>query len=346
MSALPKPKLRVFAESDSDDGSDGLSPEMRLSEFFERYLLPIPLVEASVGTIKEYRATLKHWTAATADPPLALIDDYTIAKFRSWLSQHKHREQLLAAQTRRKHLVNLQFMLDRAGPTRSRDVPTAQLLTEVFAIPKPANDDDEVEDAFTLDEIASYLSACQFADFPDELPPTLSPCCFWRCAGLLAYNTALRLKPLLALRWEWIKTDDWGTWFDIPGVVMKKKRRFRCYVNVPAQRVLTRLRSTKSELVLPWTLSEGWFHKCRKRLFALSSIKPERQFGFHAFRKACATELGMINGSAADLQLGHKTRNVRLENYTHRRLLVEAHTRLPQPPWHGDLDGRQGLLFA
>lgn len=326
-----------------------LSPRMRLPEFWEAYLLPVHLVEAKAGTKKEHRTTLKYWSLATGNPPLFKITDYTISKFRTWLAKYVYRGEPLAALTRRKHLVNLQYMLDRAGPTKSREVPTAKLLTDTFAIPKPSGDDDVLEDCFTLDEIAAYLAACQFAPYPERLPAGISRCTFWRCAGLLAYNTALRVKTLLALRWDWLHRDErdpsWW-WFHVPAWAMKRHRSFRCYVNEPAMRVLNRLRGAHPERVLPWTCSEDWFHKSRRALMANSSLPEERRFGFHAFRKALATEMGSINGTAASMQLGHKTRNVRIDNYTHRRLLVEAHTRLPQPPWHGDLDGRQGLLFG
>jgi hypothetical protein len=61
---------------------------------------------------------------------------------RGWLSDFLYRGKPLAAPTRRKHLGNLQFMLDRAGPMRRRDVPTAKLLMEWLAIPKPPLDDE------------------------------------------------------------------------------------------------------------------------------------------------------------------------------------------------------------
>lgn len=346
MSSLRKRvTLRVFEGGDDSPSGPQLTPQMTLSELFEAYHLPEHLADDSAGTIKEYRTTLKYWEAATDRAWLQDVNDFVVGKFRRYLRALKHRGEPLATATIRKHLTNVQFLLDRAGPKLKRDVPTAKLITEVLAIPKPALDEDQVNDCFSVAEIATYLAGCQFVAVPDVIQG-ITLCGFWRCAGLLAYNTALRLKTLLSLRWDWLDRDDFGLWFDIPAWAMKRRRKFRCYVNPFAERVLSRLRQCGSETVLPWQRSESWFHKCRRKAMAATALPENRQLGFHAFRKACSTELAQINTFAAAMQLGHKTRDVTLNNYTHRRLLVDAHTRLPQPPWDGDLDGRQGLLFA
>jgi integrase len=338
--------LRIFADGQSSPASksEHVSAHCTLRQFYEGYLVSEHFLKHKAGSLKDHRSTLKHWENATANPLLIKINDRTITKFRAYLATHVYRGEPLAEATQRKHLVNLQCMLDRAGPQLRRDLPTAKLLPQQFAIPKPTLDEDSLEDCFTLDEIASYLAACQFARYPLGFT-TIAPCAFWRCAGLLAYNSALRLCTLLALRWEWEEKDEHGIWFNIPGWAMKRKRRFKCYMNEHAVRVLGKLRGCHPERVLPWEWAEDWFHKCRRKLLESSSIPPHRQFGFHAFRKALATELGQINTFAATLQLGHKSKNVTLNNYTHRRLLVAAHERLPQPQWCGDFDGRQGMLF-
>lgn len=343
--------LRIFADGISQPADSlppsgfGLAPQMKLREFWIAYLKPMHLINAAPGSIKKHLATLNHWEEGTPNPGLWRITDQTISQFRGHLAKCEYRGEPLSLHTQKNHLVNLQFMLDRAGPQRRRDLPTAKLLADIPAIPKPAIEDDEIEDCFTLVEIEKYLAGCQHMRFPLELDG-IQPCTFWRCAGLLAYNTALRLKTLLALRWEWEKPDDLGTWFDIPAWAMKRNRRFKCYFSPAAVRILARLRKVHPERVLPWDLSEDWFHKCRRKLMAHTSIELHRQFGFHAFRKACATELGMVNGFAASLQLGHRTKNVTISNYAHRRLLVDAHTKLRQPIWDGDLDGKQGFLFG
>lgn len=337
--------LRIFREEGQSRETGEPHGQMTLREFFEAYAQPICLAKADPRTLKEYATTIGFWERSTANPPLLRINDFAIAKFRGWLEARKYRGRALDDYTVRKHLVNLQFILDRAGPRRHRDIPAARLLPEVPAVPKPKVWPEEVVDVFTLAEIAAFMDACRAATTPTKL--AISPCFFWRSLWLFDYNTGLRPETLLLLRWEWLVEDEYGWWLKIPAIAMKVPRAFTCYVNPRAMAVLERLRVHKEPLIFPWNMKESWLHNRRRAILAASSIPPERHFGFKGLRKALATELGKINPLAAQLQLAHSTgRSVTADHYTHKKVIAEAMQRLPQPPWHGDLDGRQGLLFG
>lgn len=340
------PRLHSQAETSqvSTSGS-GPTRDWRLRQLFVDYIVPIHLPESPANTLKEYFATLSKWEKAT-DATIGELDgnDFVIGTFRRWLVDFRlPNGDPLADRTRAKHLGNLQFIISRAGPQWDRSIPTLNLI-QPPAIPKPRVEVGDVEDCWTLTEIAMLLEACEFATTPRSLG--LSACAWWRCLVLFAYNTGLRIGTLRKLRWDWEDRDELGLWLKIPAHAMKMKRGFKCHVNAHAEAILQRLRSLPGELIFPWPYSDGYLQKRRVRLLERSQIPTQRHFGFHALRKACATELGMISSVAAEMQMAHAGKNVTRDSYTHRRLLVEKHKQLPRPPWHGDINGRQRLLFA
>jgi integrase len=190
----------------------------------------------------------------------------------------------------------------------------------------------------TLLELSRILAGCQYIAWERRRMP-LSACAFWRCFILFAYNTGLRIESLLNLRWEWLVPDEDGrNWFEIPEWAMKKFA-FRCYVSPAALAAIQPMRVLQKELVFPFPY--GYNH-ARAKFSELLQIAQVPSRGlmankFHALRRSCNDELVKINPFAAKLQLGHSTRDVTLNHYTSSAVLVEAHTRLPQPPWTADV---------
>jgi integrase len=338
-----------------------LSPGMKLRSFFEGYVLDEHLACASARTIKEYRTTLSYWEQFSGDPPLAGITTKIIAAFRKGLPTLSGRRpgEFMAANTQRKHCVNLQFILDRAGPKLRRDLEPAKLLADVPYVQRPGLVIHDVVDNFSLAEIGLFLDACDAAPSPRGL--SIAPACFWRCLGLFLYNVGPRPQTFLELRFEWLEQDEFGWWLQVPAWAMKAKRGARLYVNSHALRVVERMRACGSGLIFPWTEcrswsgqrhvhaqhhKEGWLHTVRRKILVASEIPARRHLGFKGFRKACSTQLARINPMAASLQLSHRSgSNVTRDWYTNREIVAEACEQLPQPKWCEDFGERQLTLF-
>jgi len=348
-----RPRLSIVTSDGVSIGPGGgeLSPLLSLPAFFERYILPVHLVEASGKTIKEYRTTLKHWVQFTATPaakegpPLCAINANVIGKFRSGLKTLPGNAGPMKDNSRRKHCTNLQFILDRAGPQLRRELETAQLVADVPYVSRPPLVLNEVEDNYSLAEIGWFLEACAVAEAPAGLP--LRPATFWRCLGLFDYNLGARPQTLLALQFKWLVRDESGWWLVVPPEAFKTKRGVKLYVNAAAMALVERMRACGDERIFPWPHEEGWLHTTRRRILAASQIPEHRRhLGFKAFRKACATQLARINPMAASIQLGHSSgRNVTRDFYVNRQIVAEACEKLPQPTWSGDFGQRQMTLF-
>lgn len=334
--------LRVFSPDPSLDNSDtpqGLSPHLTLPEVFEQYIVPVHLVERSPLTLKDHRGTLKKWVAYTANPPILQIDDFTIGLFREGLVAEG-----LEDNTRRKHCTNLQFCLDRLGPKIRRDMTTAELLPSARWVPKPSQVIHDVCDNFTLAEISAFIDACRVAT---RSPAFITAPTWWRSLAIFTYNVGPRIGSLLKLRWDWLYEDESGLWLRVPAKATKMGRGMTLYVNRHARVALEAVRPTGRDRIFAWPCKDNWLHTQRRRILAASTIPENRRFGFHAFRKACGTELARINGMAAAIQLGHSSRgNVTRDHYVHRSIVRDACEQLPQPVCHHDLAvERQMKLF-
>ena len=221
----PQPQLKLFTEP--ADGEDQLTSNLTLNEFAEAYVLPVCLVHAATRNLKQYLESLAYWVEFTGDPPLSGIDDYTCALFLQELKKLPGRgKQLLADNTVRKHCVHVQYVLDRAGPRTRHNPQGKRLIDEVPILQKPSLVIDEVTDNFSLGEIGLWLEATGHAIAP--VLPGCSPAEFWQSLILFDYNIGFRLQTLLAVRWEWLKSEPVGktsTWIHVPkGPWIKGKR--------------------------------------------------------------------------------------------------------------------------
>jgi integrase len=310
-----------------------MSMSASLRDHFETYVLLHHLADADPSTIHEHRTSIRYWEESTGN---ASMQDYRTAypKFLAFLkAKISKRKTLLSPATQRKHVQNIQFMLDRAGP-ETRDCAGAGLIERPIKIPLPKGGASLIKRPLSLLEISRLLLACQFAQW-ERKRVKMPACYFMRSLFLFDYNTGLRIETLFKLRKDWLETDDNGhRWFEIPEHAMKCSA-FRCYVSPPAFAAIQPLWSLDSELVFPIPYTYNRLRSKFVELLELAQI-PLRGLAankFHALRRSCNDELCKINPFAAKLQLGHSTRDVTLEHYTSPAVLIEAHKKLPQPPW-------------
>lgn len=340
--------LRIFSDDGDHDSppadANGLWPGMTLLEFYELYIRPVCLVKAAKRTLDQYDQTLALWVRVTGDPPLPQIDEFTCARFLRGVMALPGRDGPLADNTVRKHCVHVQYCLDRAGPYSRRNNPLGKgFLDDPPLLLKPSvTKNDDIEN-FSLDEIGQWLDVCHLAARPRLRGVDSKD--WWQSLVVFDYNVGVRPESLLALRFDWITTDEFGAWIKVPCRSIKGKKHGRkFYLNDHAFAAIERIR-TDRELIFAWGKSSGWLQTCRRRLLSQTEIPKHRQFGFKGLRKAFGTELGKISEIASKMAMGHAGGDVTISSYQHKVIMVEAVRKLPQPVWHRDRDGDQRLLF-
>jgi integrase len=324
----------------------GLSAELTLSAFFERYVVPLILTAqgSAERNIAQYRESLALWEQFTLSPSLAKVAEsgQTFpALFLKGLRARRWRGEPLSQNTIRKHCVHVQAVLDLAGPS-SRKLPAAAALIALPpAILKPSVVVGEVEDVFTLDEIERQFAAAEC------VPQTE----YWRALFPFAYNTAFRALTIFAFQPRWIVEDELGCWAKVPSsrAAIKGGRGRKFFLNehaLAAIRPLLAAAKPTDRLLAP-PFEKSWFYRVLHAIQIEAGLPAERRFGLHALRKACNTELVALNPLAASWHLGHSLTagsgsKVNRDHYTHRRAFVEAVRKLPQPAWRSR---RQKRLF-
>ena len=315
----------------------GLSQQTTLLEFFQGYFRPIYLGEnAAAATISEYRTAVDRWAKLTGDPALRDVDQMVLARF---LAEDGHqigrRGQRISPNTVRKHGIELQLILNLAGP-RSRDCRQAATEDGLFGLDRhkrpraapwfnlPAARDKLPTDCFTLAEITAWIEACRWAGRPRLAG--VAPAVWWQSLVRFLYNSGVRIRTALALRREWVRRHGSANWAEIPGPAYKGGRPHLIHLSAPAREALDAVSAggTPELVFFGWPYSMTHLHQCRIRLLERAGLPPERRFGFHALRKALGSELWQRNRQAATLQLGHADGKVTEQSYAAPWVLGEA----------------------
>lgn len=349
--ALERPTLRLFTEGKS---SDGLSRSMRLSEFFERAFVPwLRGKLSSPDTITLYRESVAHWVRITSDPPLCSIDDDTCAGYVEGLARLPgRRAEFLASHTIARHCNQIQWILDRTGPRIAGDRKRRRnknLLEEVPLIEKPALDVSPPDGDFTFDETLRILAA--FSARPPRAPRRrdtgVDPATWWRALVGLLYYSGLRIGTAMRLEWKMLE----GDYLMLPARIMKRRKGKKQFLHPEAREGIEPLRRGQALIfAYPNWIEKKGARRSMQRVFELRLIRanfPEhRQFGFHGFRKAHATELARMNPLAAQLSLGHSSSRTTSESYINHRVAEDSIQKLPSlRAAEKQRDTRQKRLF-
>lgn len=356
--AVDPPALRVLSIDGGGDFSEasGLWPGMTLPKFYWDFFRQVCLVGAKPRNVGQYDESIALWKKFTlelvsrkalqSEPSLQAIDDRLWALFREWLARRPGRNApTVSANTVRKHLIAVDAVLKRAGPrSRDRNPQGRDLISDPPRAVKPAIVKNKQIKRFTIDEISAWLAVCHQARSPKI--PGLEPRQWWQAGIVLGYNTGLRLGELLKAQFEWIVQDEDGHWLELPAWAAKGgENGRRVYLNAQARMAIRSIAGERRE-ILPFRHDLGYVQALRRKMLAESTIAAKRRYGFHALRKAFATELGRLSPNEAPVKMamGHSG-DVTLDFYQHRELMIEAMDKLPQPVWQPDRDGDQMLMF-
>jgi len=308
-------------------------PTWGLSRFFEEFVWPVLLEPArrSENTRKEYRIALKHWRSATGDPPLNSINAVTTAQFLRYLTARRQRnDRPLSVETIRKAARQIQFLLDRSGPSSPGNREGQDVVAKVAWIKPPKAHRAGPRHAFTLEEISALLVAARCTRptrvIPEEIPTPV----WWRALILLGYNTGMRPASLLAARHEHID----GRWLAIPPEEIKCHNGQRLWLNDAALEAIASTGCTKG-LILPWlaigptTLPNQW-----RWIQDAAGLPKNSDSGMYGLRRAFATQCAGIDPLAAQIMLNHRGLGfaMMLNHYVNPEVLLsKALSKLPQP---------------
>lgn len=351
-------RLVTTEELSSRPAGRGLSPETRLSEFFEAYFVPVHLrsTMADANTVAEYRTAMRFWIRYTWDPPLRLIDNLACAAFveEDLAAETAGRTGVRSPNTVRKHCTALQMVLNLAGP-QTKQHPQAASAYGLFGedpygrprqVPwfqKPPEREKPPDDVLAIEEIERLLGAC-----PRAVKPVVPECSAWKWWDSFIrfdYNTGLRRRGMLQFRRSWVKRQgDWGR-IELPGRASKKGRPKLIFASPAALAIMDAMPT--GDLVFPWPQSLVSFNRYRKKLWQMAGLPPDRKL--HSLRKAIGSELFSLDPKAAQLQLGHESESTTRRSYAsaaaRASVLAErigpAMRRIPQPK----TCGRQKTLF-
>jgi len=332
-----RPALRLITDVEASSPG-GLSPAMRLGEFYRRFFERVVLetARANAQTLASYRESVAHWQRITGDPPLAEINDFTCAEFAVGLAALPGRKDpLMAVFTIRKHVRNVQRVLNHAGPRIAGDRTARRnqsLLGEVPLIERPAADLEPPDGDFTIAETVQILQAC--GRLPPRAPRAaavgVSPGTWWRALIVFLFYTGLRIGATMRLEWSMLE----GEWIRVPSRTSKQRRGKKQFFHPEAREAIEPLRRGQA-LIFAWP---NWIEKQGARrsmrrvfecLLARAGLPEQRRFGFHAFRKEHATELASINPLAAQMSLGHTDMRTTQQHYVNPRITAAAIQQMP-----------------
>lgn len=309
------------------------SVDMKLTEFFEQYVIPLAYRphNASPKTIKEAARSLEYWKRFTGDPAIKDISLATCATFvvRLSASPGKDHSQKMSPNTVRKHCGVIQRCLNLCGPRNRDNRLGAGVIENPAWVDMPRARIKIARDSFTLAEISDWLAVCELADTPQGTG--VAPAAWWRALLRFLYNTGLRLGTAVEITWSMID----GHWLEVPGDAIKGKQPRAFWLNDVALRAIKTIR-TDHPRVFPWPDEDVEAEKQalqgqRRRLLKATSIDPKRRFGFHGLRKALASQLAGVNPMIAQMQLGHTTEGTTRRHYVHPDTIGPVMAAIPQP---------------
>ena len=311
-----------------------------LRQFYEAFVRGRKLAAGRTArTITQDLESIGYWELLTGDPPLARIDAACVQRYvlaLARLPRNGRDPSTLAPNTVRKHVVHIQAILDAAGPG-SRKRPGARVIDAPPYIERPPVQRTP-RHALSIGEIRRILAAAAEAPQPSHLGE-LPAADFMTALVLAAYWTSMRLGTLLALRWEWLRTDRRDRcWATIPPSGHKtgprSGRTLEIYVPPRGLEAMESLRGRHgSGIVFPW---RGWpatqscLHDLRRAVWAAAAVD-RANCGFHGLRRASLGWLAERNVIVARRQAGHAGGDMLSDHYVPRRIVCRLVDRLPDP---------------
>lgn len=336
-----------------DDLSPGqVSPNIRLAQFFHRWYRPIVIdgQGLSHGTLILYVQLLKWWKRLTTDPPLRMIDLFTVTTFAARLRKATYRrgplggERPLSPHRVASILRNLRSLLGRIGPQRDPSKPTAKLIDDPPAVPV---DDVECDPkpCFSLETARAIVAAAGRMEVPRL--EGIEPWQWWR--GTLGgyYVTSLRRGSLLECEWTMLHKDAICRWLLVPGRLVCKTGKSKKIALPDWYWRSIAWWPQRGAKIFCWPYHIDHLNDCHYQLQSLAGIPEAEQMPIQAWRRTHGQAMGneglAIAQKLAQLALDHGDSGTTRKHYVD----FENQVRLRLPPLWDDapIDDRQKRLF-
>jgi integrase len=182
---------------------------MKMRELYEQHYLPaLRENHRSVKTINGYAKTVQRWeetfkTAEKEEPDVTEITKEHIKLFKSYLETCRGlKGKTMSDNTIRRYLRELAPLLAITTSSGSRDCPGLGLRDSVPKIEMPAEVYRDAEDTLTFDEISAWIEAAKKSRHDPINGVEYGV--WWECLLVLLYNTGLRIRTALQIRWDWV----------------------------------------------------------------------------------------------------------------------------------------------
>jgi integrase len=278
---------------------------------------------------------------------LGRISDEDCSRFVSSLAALPGRRgERLAANTIRKHCIEIEGLWRFAGPRTKRCRHALDLFRDDRGLmpmpwldPPAAEENEDEARWFSVEEIRAIIDACSVATKPVDglIPPWL----WWQSLIRVAYYTGLRIGSLLSLEYGWILRS--GDSLIVPASAMKKRRAHRQHLHPAAAESIDLIKTPGRVRIFQWPHTSRSLYRHLDRILAAAGLGADRHPPkFHGLRRTHGDSLGDLD--AVEQSLGHRTR-AQAAQYTRRRSKAAAAIdRLPDVGGHSRLPG-QRLLF-
>lgn len=301
--------LRLWAPDSSlrIDAPGGLSPRMTLAQFFEAWFLVVVLAKNADGGVQKYRDAVRYWVEITGDPPLELIDDYTIVRFREGLRRATFQRGLygpkypLSEVSQAGHLSRIGAILARTGPDLDRRRPGKELLRKPPYVEArlPEMDPKPTFDLSTAQELLDAIPRMPATTRLDALSLHLVLSAWL----LLLYYLGWRTGAVRRLTWATIEQRDGHYWIQLTrrASVKTGKPRYK-YLHRAAWAACDLLRrhtSGQSDLLLPCPHGDRWLTELHERLQGIAGIAEEQWLSPQVWRRTHSEQIALAGAHAA-----------------------------------------------
>ena len=279
--------------------------------------------QLSLGTIREYVATVCKYISIVGDCPLDELDTAKHSRFILGLQQ-----QGLAVETIRKHCRHLNTIWAKAGPAIGRHRDSLRFLSEAPWIRPPQSFRKlprEIPDTLADQLYKAIVTSDACYEFPRYLDREMRPN-WWRALIRLVASTGIRRRVVFGLQWS--DFDISNKFFIVPAEIDKKRSERVKPVHREVYRLLEAVRS--GEFVLPWSHGSKKFYEIWGELNETAGIMPHLRL--HDLKRYCLQLACRSGVDAATLQMlgDHASLQTTMNHYVRGNLERYVETvRLP-----------------
>jgi integrase len=333
----------------------GLSPRLKLRQFFERWFLPTILRKSRDPTVRKYYDAIAWWEALTGDPDIGDISDALCQTFAEELPEAKYRRaavrrgavvqrskesgsglyRTLSGISAAKHVNRIACILGRAGPRFNPREPVAEIIERCPLMPRLSADFTE-KPPFELEAARAIAAASRTFDRPDT-PAWLTPPQYWRIQLAEYFYTGLRSGTVLRLQCKHFVDQGPVAMLDVPGdIVFKTSKAIQVAVHPQLATILreaTRGRDPE-QLILPETCSYSHLLDLHGKLQAAAGLTPTQIQSLHAWRRTHGNQMALLGADdgikIAQAALDHADERTTRRSYVNAAFLNRLRVKLPE----------------